>query len=56
MKKNEIIKHIKWKYIPFNLLKIELEITIQKNKSFEGNERKKNENERTLKQSRGKMN
>ena len=32
------------KYIHFNLLKIELKITSQKRKSFEGNERKKNEN------------
>ena len=31
----------KKKYIPFNLLKIELKITSQKHKKFEGNERKK---------------
>jgi len=31
----------KRKYIPFNLLKIELKITSQKHKNFEGNERKK---------------
>jgi hypothetical protein len=29
-KKNKIIKHIKWKYIHFNLLKIELEIISNK--------------------------
>jgi hypothetical protein len=31
----------KRKYIPFNLLKIELRITSQKHKIFEGNERTK---------------
>jgi len=31
----------KRKYIPFNLLKIELKITSQKRKKFEGNEREK---------------
>jgi len=29
-KKNKIIKHIKWKYILFNLLKIKLHITSNK--------------------------
>ena len=32
-KKNKIIKYIRWKYIPFNLMKIELEIT-SNNQSF----------------------
>jgi hypothetical protein len=31
----------KRKYIPFNLLKIELKITSQKRKKIEGNEREK---------------
>jgi hypothetical protein len=31
----------KRKYIPFNLMKIELKITSQKHKNLEGNERKK---------------
>ena len=36
------------KHIPFNLLKIQVEITSKTNKNLEGNERKKIENERGI--------
>ena len=36
------------KQIPFNLMKIQLEITSKTNKNIEGNERKKIRNERGL--------
>ena len=36
------------KHIPFNLMKIQVEITSKTNKSLEGNERKKIENERGI--------
>jgi hypothetical protein len=40
-KKNKIIKHIKWKYIHFNLLKIELEIISNKQQFWSKWEEKK---------------
>jgi hypothetical protein len=36
------------KHIPFNLMKIQVEITSETNKSLEGNERKKIKNERGI--------
>ena len=36
------------KHIPFNLLKIQVEITSKTNKSLEGNEREKIKNERGI--------
>jgi hypothetical protein len=40
---------MKWrKHIPFNLMRIQVEITSKKNKSLEGNERKKIENEKGI--------
>ena len=36
------------KHIPFNLMKIQVEITRKTNKSIEGNERKKIKNERGI--------
>jgi hypothetical protein len=40
---------MKWrKHIPFNLMKIQVEITSKTNKSLEGNKREKNKNEKGI--------
>jgi hypothetical protein len=40
---------MKWrKHIPFNLMKIQVEITSKTNKSLEVNKRKKNKNEKGI--------